>query len=486
MMGNRYDVIVVGGGPGGYTAAIRAAQAGLNTALVEMGYVGGTCLNRGCIPTKALIHTSNLFRELSEGEPIGIITDGLRCDPLKMHEHKNNVVTELRSGVEYLLGANKITRYTGKATVSAADRSVRIAISAPGTVSGSEPGAGTEAGNETAEITAEHIIVAVGSSPASLPIPGADLPGIRSSDDFLEGNGIDCKKLIVLGGGVIAVEIASVYNNLGCEVTLIQRSNGMLSAMDKDISQNLGMILKSRGINLHTGTALQRIEHGEEGFTVYFTGKKGDLSVTGDEILMAAGRKPNLDGLFTGDIIPEMDRGLIINERFETNVSGIYAIGDCVSGSTQLAHAAAAQATNAVAVIAGKEPEVNLNLIPVCVYTEPEIATVGLTADDAKRLNIPVKIGKYSMNAHGKSMIDRQKRSFIKLVFAEEDERLLGVQMMCGRATDMIFNFVTAINAGRTAGDLAGLIYPHPTYSEAVAEAVESVFGTAVHISPKN
>ena len=463
-----FDLIVIGGGPGGYIGAIRAAQQGLKTALIEERDLGGTCLNRGCIPTKALMHASHLYHQMKESEIFGIQTGGISYDMQAIYSRKNQVVEQLRDGVEGLLKANGVSCYLqGRAKLLDQGRVEVIG------------------GEEEALLHGENILLATGAAPARPPIPGMDLPGVITSDELLDGEPLDCKSLVVIGGGVIGMEVATVYANLGAAVTVIEAAERILPHMDREIAQNLSMILKKRGVTLHTASTVEKIEAGEQGLVVTFSGKKGEEQARGEAVLAAVGRKANTKNLLAEGLTLEEDRGITINHRFQTSLPGVYAIGDCTSNTIQLAHVASAQAANAVAIIAGKEPPINLQVVPGCVYTDPEIATVGLSAQEAKEQGIPVETSKYIMSGNGKSILENQERGFVKLVFHAEKQTLLGAQLMCGRATDLVGELASAIANGLTAKDLEKVIHPHPTFSEGILEGVEELFGTAPHVTPK-
>lgn len=465
-MVEQYDLLVIGGGPGGYVAAIRAAQYGLKTALVEDGQLGGTCLNRGCIPTKTLLHTAQLYRELVEGACIGIHADALRYDLDEMYRRKDEVVAELRNGVAALLDANGVTCYRGKGLVTAKNQ-VRVT------------------GDEVWDLEGRHILLATGAAPVKPKITGIDLPKVVTSEELLAGKPLDCKRLVVIGGGVIGVEVASIYGNLGCEVTIVEAADRILFGIDREIAQNLSMILKKRGVVIHTGSQVTEIKESEHGLSISLEGKKEVQTVKADAVLVSIGRKPNTNDVLGGGLTLETDGGFVVNDRFETSIPGVYAIGDCVAGNTMLAHVASAQAKHIVAQVAGREAKGNLSLVPSCVYTNPEIAWVGMTAEQAKKSGRVVKTSKYSMAGNGKTLIERQDRGFVKLVFDAETERLLGAQLMCSRATDLIGELVTAIHLNATAKELSSVIKPHPTFGEGIGEAVEVLFEEAIHVMPK-
>ena len=462
-----FDLIVIGGGPGGYIGAIRAAQQGLKTALIEERDLGGTCLNRGCIPTKALMHASHLYHQITKSEVFGIQTQGVSYDMEAIYARKDQVVSQLRDGVDGLLKANGVACYLqGRAKLLGGGRVE---------VSGQQP----------AQLEGKNILLATGAAPARPKIPGMNLPGVITSDELLDGRPLDCKSLVVIGGGVIGMEVATVYANLGAQVTVIESADRILPNMDREIAQNLSMILKKRGVTLHAASTVEKIEQAGKALAVTFTGKQGEGSAEGAYVLVAVGRKANTENLLAEGLSLEENRGIVIDENFQTSLPGVYAIGDCTSDTIQLAHVASAQATNAVAIIAGKNPPVNLRVVPGCVYTDPEIATVGLSAEEAKAQGTAVVTSKYVMSGNGKSILENQERGFVKLVFHAQEQTLLGAQLMCGRATDLVGELAFAIANRQTAKDLEQVIHPHPTFSEGILESVEELFGTAPHIVPK-
>lgn len=458
----QYDLIVIGSGPGGYVAAIRAAQLGLKTAIAERAEIGGTCLNRGCIPTKTLMHSANLYRELGEAGKMGIKVNGCEADFKAMHVRKAQVVEQLRGGVTQLLKGNGIDILEGSAAFTAPD-----AI----TVSG-----------ET--YTAKDFIIATGSKPAVPPIPGANLANVVTSDEMLDTDSCDYQELIIIGGGVIGVEMASVYNGIGRKVTIIEALDRILANMDREISQNLAMILKKRGVAVNTASMVTGITEEGGRLTCTFERKGQTESVSADGVLICVGRRAVTDGLNLEAAGVATERGRIkIDADYQTNVPHIYAIGD-VTGGIQLAHAAEAQGIATVEHICGLAATVNPDLVPSCVYTSPEIASVGITADEAKKAGRAVITGKYVMSGNGKSIIENEDRGFIKLVFDAQTEKLIGAQLMCGRATDMIGELVTAVSSGLTKAQMAMALHPHPTFCEGITEAVHAADGHSIHTLP--
>lgn len=461
---SRYDLIVVGAGPGGYVAAIKAAQLGCRTALVERDAVGGTCLNRGCIPTKTLLHAAGILRELGEAERIGIRAGSPSVDVAALYARKDEVVTTLREGVEGLLVANGVETIRGGAFIPAAGR--------------------VEVGGTTYET--RNILVAVGARPVCLSVPGVDLPGVCTSDDLLAGAAALPPRLLIVGGGVIGVEFATAYSAFGCAVTVIEAMDRLLPTLDREISQNLQMIAKRRGMTIHTAATLQTIERDGGALTARFAVKGEECVCTADAVLLSVGRRANTDGLFAEGLDLGLDRGAIpVDAHYRTRIDGIYAIGDVVAGNVQLAHVASAQGADVARIVCGKSPTFDFSAVPSCVYTTPEIASVGMTADEAKRLDIPVATGKFVMSANGKSVIERADRGFVKLVFHRESGKLLGAQLMCSRATDLIGELSTAMACGLTAASLERVVRAHPTFGEAIGEAVEDAFGQALYIRPQ-
>ena len=464
-----YQLIVIGAGPGGYEAAIRAAQLGLTTALIERRDVGGTCLNRGCIPTKAMLHSAQLYREAANFDLFGLHTENTSFDWAKVHQRKNDVVVKLRTGIEQLIKANKIDFFNNSASILG-ENDVQL--------------------DQGEVIRGENILIATGSVPARPPIPGLDLPNVVTSDELLDDPHFTqadslAKEILIIGGGVIGVEFASVFSSFGCHVTIVEAMERILPTMDREISQSLNMVLKKRGVSIHTGAMVEKLEQDENGLVCHFTEKGKAQAVPAQQVLVAIGRRPNTQGLFAEGFEVACERGRIVtDENFRTSVDSIYAIGD-VTSKIQLAHMASAQGICAVHTIAGQKPPIDLRYVPGCIYTDPEIASVGITEDEAKQQGIPVKKGKFLMTGNGRSLIDEQERGFIKVLAHQETDVILGAQLMCSRATDIVAELATAIVNGLTCAQLAGVIRPHPTFCEGVTEAVEDVHAMAIHLAPK-
>ena len=465
-MGQHYDVMVIGAGPGGYVAAIRAAKLGLHVAVVEEDRAGGTCLNRGCIPAKAMIHAAETYRSAREADQFGVETGRVSFDYGKILAYKEETTDALVQGVEQLLAGNGVDRLAGKGTLLAGKK-VRVT---------------TEEKEEV--YAADHIILAAGSKPLLLPIPGMDLPGVLTSDGLFRLQ--ECpESLAIIGGGVISVEFATAFAGLGTKVTILEALPRLVPNLDKEISQNLKMILKKRGVDIHTSASVQEVAEEDGRYVLRFTEKEKEQEVSARYVLCAVGRVPNTEGLFAEDALPDMERGrVLVDEKFETSIPGVYAIGDLIFGM-QLAHTASAQGTVVAEHLAGRSASVDLSVVPSCVYTDPEIASVGLTEEAAKEQGIPVRVGKFIMSANGKSLISREERGFVKILAAEESGVILGAQMMCARATDMIGELATAVANGLTAKQLLRGMRAHPTYNEGIGEALEELEGGAIHVVPR-
>ena len=460
----KYDLIIIGGGPGGYEAAIEAAKAYDNkVAIIEKDRLGGTCLNRGCIPTKTLLHTADtLAHVMRHGEEMGLTgTGALDYDMAMLQGHKTAVVDQLTNGVAGLMKSNKVTVYNGMGAIQDAHHVV---------VKQSDSA-------EDITLEAQHILIATGSYPAVPPIPGADLPGVMTSDDMLD-QAEPLEELVIIGGGVIGMEFAELYSALGTKVTVIEALDRILANMDKELSRSLAMVAKkSKDVDIHTSAMVKEIKEEGGKLSVIYEEKEESHSVSGDKVLLSVGRRANTAGLCeetASDIAAKVltERGLVaVDDRYETAEEGIYAIGDVIGG-IQLAHVATAEGRSAVAYMNGATPGIRMDIVPSCIYTSPEIAGVGMTEAEAKEQDIEVITRKYPMGANGRTLISMEERSFIKLVAEAQSHRLLGAQMMCARATDMIAQFAQAIANGLSLEDMAKVIYPHPTYSEGIGELV--------------
>lgn len=452
-----YQLFVIGAGPGGYTAALHAAKNGMKTAIAEYRETGGTCLNRGCVPTKTLLHASEVYRSAVCGSSIGVHVDGARADMAEIFAYKRRVSEQLSAGVESLLKSAKVPVLRGRAQILA-PHTVRVT---------GEDG--------STEFTAEHILVAAGSVPARPPIPGLDLPGVMTSDELLEGTDHLCSSVVIIGGGVIGVEFAAFYADLGCSVTIVEGLDRLLPTLDRELGQNLAMGMKKQGVQVFLNSTVQRVEQGENGLTVHFVTKDVPNTVTGEAVLCAIGRRPFTEGLFADGLTPEMNgRSLKVSDRFETSIPGVYAVGD-VSSRFQLAHAAAAQGAALADILCGKDPDTVLNLVPSCIYCRPEIAAVGMTEAEAKAAGIPVKVGKCVMGGNARTLIADAGRCFMKLVANAETGLLIGAHLMCPGCTDIISGLTAAIVEGIPPQQLLRVVRPHPSFEEALSDALSDL-----------
>ena len=434
-----FDVAIIGGGPGGYTAAAEAAGRGLSTVLFEGGELGGTCLNRGCIPTKALLHEAEA----------GV------TDAQALIGKRDATVTALRTGVEKLMKARKVTVVNGFAQIT---------------------GPGAIACNGEA-FEARDIVVATGSVPSVPPIPGADLPGVYTSNDLLGGDSPLPRSIVIVGGGVIGMELALFFALEGSQVHVLEAMERILPPLDREIAQRVAMHAKKRGIAIEASAKVTGISGEPGSMAVAYTNKKGIASeVCAEGVLIATGRRANTAGLFADGTAPEMERGAIVaDEAGRTGIEHLWVIGDARARNVQLAHVAEAQARNVIASIAGAEPPVDESVIPSCVYLSPEVATVGMTEDEAKAVGREVVCGKALTGANGKCLIEGSESGYAKLVCDAQTHVLLGAQLVCPRATDMIAELALAIRLGATAEQLAATIHPHPTISEMIGEAARAI-----------
>ncbi|MFV0503354.1 MAG: dihydrolipoyl dehydrogenase [Lachnospirales bacterium] len=454
-MTEKFDLIVIGAGPGGYEAAIEGAKKGMAVALVESRELGGTCLNRGCIPTKTIMHSTELYEELKECQDLGVQVGEISYDMEKIQSRKEEVINQLRGGISMLMKKNKIIVFEGIGTITS-------------------PNEVTVQGKEVNRLTTDKILIATGSTPVMPPIPGINLENVINSDALLDTKKV-YKNLVVIGGGVIGMEFASIYSSLGCKVTVIEALDRILANMDKDIAQNLKVILKKRNVDIHTKARVEEILEGTNGKLICRYTEKDSLNeIEIDGVLVSVGRRANVDGLINDDINIAMESGkILVNENYQTNIPNIYAIGDVIGG-IQLAHVATAEGINAIAHMKNEKPHINMNVVPSCVYTNPEIAVIGMSKAEADEAGIKTISKKYVTTSNGKSILSNQERGFIKVVAEESTGKILGAQMMCARATDMISEIGTAMVGEMTLEQMRSVIRPHPTFSEGITSAVEA------------
>ena len=462
-----FDVAIIGTGPGGYVAAIRAGQLGLKTAVIERdARFGGTCLLRGCIPTKALLRDAHLLQEVKRASQQGLFKTGeIGIDFFKIQERKSDVVGKMANGVDFLLRKNKVTSFRGYGTIVSPSQ---IAVTGDGV---------------NTEVHARNIIVATGSEAKSLPGYNIDEKSILSNIGALDLKQIP-KSMLIVGAGAVGVEFASIYNGFGSKVTLLEVLPNIVPLEDGEISKELKRVFTKRGIEVYTKAKLESAKAKDGGVEVTFQTEKGEVKkYTAEKLLMATGRGPNTVDIGLEKIGLTTDRGFIkVNEYMETNVKGVDAIGD-VTPSPLLAHVASQEGIVAVEKIAGKHPApINYNHVPSCTYCEPQVASVGLNEAKAGEAGYTVKVGKFPFTAIGKARIEDAMDGFVKVVADQKYGEILGVHMIGGTVTEMIAEAVAAIALEGTVDDLINTIHAHPTLAEATHEAMENVFGAAIHI----
>lgn len=455
-------IIIIGAGPGGYETALLAARRNVEVVLIESGPVGGTCLNEGCIPTKAFCKNAEVLDGLREAEEFGVTGLSYGFDFKKVVERKNAVVYQLRGGVEGLLGHKNITLVRGKASFK--DQHTVVV--------------------DDKEYSADYVIIATGSVSASLPIDGADLPGVITSKEILDVDEVP-QRLCVIGGGVIGLEFASIFRSFGSEVTVLEYCKDILPRFDTDLAKRLKQSLSKRGIEINTQAQVIGISETSGEYTVSFIRKGKEESVVSDKVLMAVGRRANIGSLNLSDAGVEFTpRGVLVNNVMQTNVPHIYAIGD-INGQMMLAHAATFQGIVALDHIMGIENEIDLSVMPAAVFTSPEAASVGLTEDECKEKGIPVKCLKSFFRANGKAVTMGETDGFCKVVVAAEPKegaespyepgRVLGCHMYGPHSSDIIQEACALISRKVTVSEFHDIIHTHPTLTEVLQSAIHGV-----------
>ena len=461
-------VLVVGGGPGGYVAAIRAAQLGAKVTVIEKEHLGGTCLNVGCIPTKCLLHSAELVEDIkNQGKEIGVEVEGVKVNFPQVIKHKNDISKKLTSGIAGLFKMNKVKKIDGEAS-----------FVAPGKLSVKKADGTTE------EMTADAIIVATGSVNSQPPIPGLkENPNCIDSTGALSLEALP-KSMVVIGGGVIGLELACAYASFGTKITVVEAMDHMLPMLDGDLTKIGVEHMKKMGMEFHLECPVQAVESSSVGAKVICKNKAGEtVSFEAEKVLVAIGRKANtamLD-LDTGKL--DNDRGRIkVNDKMETSVPGVYAIGDCVMGYAQLAHTASAMGEVAAENICGHEAHYDESTNPTCVYIEPEAASVGLTEEQCKAKGIAYKVGKFPMSANGKALILNGGEGLVKLIAGAKYGEILGMHIIGPRATDLISEGALAIRLEATVDELISTIHSHPTVTETLREAALNFDKRAIHM----
>ena len=468
-------IIIIGAGPGGYETALVAAKRGVEVVLIEAGPVGGTCLNEGCIPTKAFCKNAEVLDGLREAEAFGVTGLSYGFDFKAVTARKNAVVEQLRGGVEGLLGHKNITLVRGKASFKDA-HTVAVIPSFSSVIP-------SDAEESLQEYTADYIIIATGSVSASLPIPGADLPGILTSREILDIEKVP-QRLCVIGGGVIGLEFASIFRSFGSEVTVVEYCKDILPRFDTDLAKRLKQSLGKRGIEINTQAEVTSITENSGEYTVTFTRKGKEETVVADKVLMAVGRKANVASLNLADAgIEFTPRGIVVNDVMQTNIPHIYAVGD-INGKMMLAHAATFQGIVALDHIMGVENDIDLSVMPAAVFTSPEAASVGKTEDECKEAGIPVRCLKSFFRANGKAVTMGETDGFCKIVVAAEPKegaespcepgRVLGCHLYGPHASDIVQEACSMITRKATLKEFQDVIHTHPTLTEVLQSALHS------------
>lgn len=461
-MTERAQVAVVGGGPGGYVAAIKAAQLGASVVLVERDKVGGTCLNRGCIPTKCLLASTHVLDLINRAEEFGVEVKQVQPKFSRIMERKDQVAAQLRQGIRQLLKANKVKFVKGEGTLIS-PRKIRV-----------EGEQGVE------EIEADKIIVSTGSVPVKPPIFDFSHDAVMTSDEALKLGQLP-KSLLIVGSGVIGLELACVFSSLGTLVTMVEMMDQILPTEEKMIATQMQRILERKGVVFHIQTKVEGIKnYSSNGITA--TLSNGE-EIVAEKMLVSIGRRPNTRGYGFESLGINMGPAgnIIVNDKMETNVKDIYAIGDAVGG-IMLAHVASAEGIVAAENATGHQSTVDYSAVPCCVYTSPEIASVGLTPDKAQNLGREVKIGRFPFAASGKALTAGEDAGFARIVIDRETDRVLGAQIIGPHATELIAEVSIAVRWRLTAAQIGATIHAHPTLAESIMEAAEHARGRAIHI----
>lgn len=458
------DIIVIGGGPGGYVAAIRAAQLGAKVCLIEKDKLGGTCLNRGCIPTKVLYRNEEILNTLRNIDEFGVSVDNFNINIEKIHERKQCIIDQLVGGIAQLLKANNVDVINGLASFK--DKNTVTIL---------------KEDSSTEEISADNIIIATGSVPSIPPIKGADTDGIYTSEDILNFDTIP-SSLAVIGGGVVGMELACIFNSMGTKVTVIEYLPNILGQIDSDITKRLTVSLKKKGIVINVSSKVMEIEKNPNGYVVYGEGKKGAIRIEAEKLLISTGRTPVVNGLGLENIGVDFDRkGIKVDSNYETNVKGVYAIGD-VNGKIMLAHAASHQGICTAEKIMGLKSDNVNQVVPSCIFVFPEVASVGITEDEAKKDGISYKVSKFMFGANGKALALGEGEGFVKVI--SRDDLLVGVHIMGPHASDLIHEGALAITNNMKIQQIKNTIHAHPTLSEAFLESVLGLTGESIHLAP--
>ncbi len=464
MADKQYDVLIIGGGPGGYVAAIRAAQLGLSTAVVEKDKLGGICLNWGCIPTKALLKNADVYNLLKHADQYGFTFDNLKADFSKAVKRSRDTSSRLSKGIEFLFKKNKIELIAGTATL-VSKGVVEVAHS----------------GN-TRTIAAAHIIMATGARAKSFPSIPIDKKRIITSTEAMVLPEPP-KRMVIIGAGAIGVEFAYLYSSYGTEVTIVEMMDSLLPIEDREVTKALRRVFEKSGIKVLTETKVESAVASDTEVTITVSNKDGNKALKADIALVAIGVQGNIEHLGLEAVGVITNRSfIVVDGHYRTNIDGVYAIGD-VSGPPWLAHVASAEGIHCIEAIAGKNPHVvDYSNVPGCTYCQPQVASVGLTEEKAREKGYELKIGRYPFRSHGKAIAINETEGFVKLIFDAKYGELLGAHIFGSEATEMIAELVTARTLETTAEQLISTMHAHPTLTEGIVEAALDAYGEAIHI----
>ena len=457
-----YDVAVIGGGPGGYVAAIRAAQLGGKVLLVEKDKLGGVCLNRGCVPTKTLLKSAEKWQELKSCHEFGLLADHIGFNFDAIMERKDQVVSKLRGGIEQLINSNGIEVVYG---VGLLEEPNRLSI---------------KQDDGPISYDAKKIIIATGATPMGLPIPGQDLPDVIDSNQLLEMTYIP-RSMMVIGAGAVGIEFAAIFQSFGSEVTVVERLPRILPTIDNDIVRRIGPILRKQGLKILINTKVISMEESSDGVRVSLDNGKGVQELVVEKVLVATGRKPVVAELGLEALgIDYSQAGIKVNKKMETNIPGIYAIGD-VTGQEMWAHAATAEGMVAAENALGGDFNMDYSAVPGCIFITPELAMVGLTEQEAQEQKIAIKVSKFNFASNSKAVSMGETDGLVKIIAHADSDKVLGMHILGAHASDLIMEGAIAIRNGLRAEEIAHTIHPHPSLSETVMESAHGMNGDSIH-----
>ncbi len=452
-------ICVVGGGPAGYVAAIRSVQLGASVVLIEDKEIGGACLNRGCIPTKALLKSTEIASKIKDSKSFGFLSSLESINWQTAVKRKDKVVKNLKTGLEHLLVGNKIEIIRGKAEILT-EKSVLI-----------------DCGDENILVKCDKLIIATGATPLVPPIPGIEMEGVITSNEALDLEVLP-EKLVIIGGGVIGLEFATMFNEAGVKVTVVELQDRIAPNEDAEIAVELLKSMKRKGISFKLSACVNAVERKNDMLSVAYTLNDKEETLACDKVLVAIGRKLNADAFKKIDI--KLEKGAIsVNDKMETNIDGVYAAGD-ITGGKLLAHLAFMEGRVAAENAMGTESRINRNAVPACIYTDPEVASVGITEEEAIKLGISVQIGRFDFRNNGRALTLGAREGFVKVI-AKDDYTIIGAQIMGLNASEIIGELTLAIVLEAKADVIADIIHPHPSLSEAIWEACAEIAGKPIH-----